>query len=106
MNQAWVGRGSPVPNSAVPVLPATWPGRPASAAVPWVTTWRIRARRVAATLASSGSGDLAGSAAPESLEPDPSDPPDVVGPPDAAEPPESPGPDPPGAAASPVTSVG
>src|SRR5512132_2257663 len=79
MNQAWVGRGSPVPNSAVPVLPATLPGRLASAAVPWVTTWRIRARRVAATLGSSGSGDLAGAGPPESLGPDSSDPPDAAG---------------------------
>ena len=31
MNQAWVGGGSPPPYSAVPLLPATYPGRPASA---------------------------------------------------------------------------
>src|SRR4029453_1943605 len=54
MNQAWVGRESPVPNSAVPVLPATPSGRPASAAVPWVTTWRIRVRRVPAAAACGG----------------------------------------------------
>src|SRR6266498_416338 len=56
MNQAWVGGLSPVPNSAVPVLPATPSGSPALAAVPEVTTWRIRSRRVSATPGSSGRG--------------------------------------------------
>src|SRR5205814_4428326 len=34
MNQAWVGGGLPLPNSAVPVLPAMPGGSPAPAAVP------------------------------------------------------------------------
>src|SRR6266516_4878023 len=54
MNQAWVGAGSVWPNSAVPVLPQTTPGKWTLAAVPSVTTERMRVRRVAIMLWSSG----------------------------------------------------
>src|ERR671910_553756 len=55
MNQAWVGGGLPPPYSAVPLLPCTSPGTPASAVpVPSVTTARVRSRRVPSSPVSSG----------------------------------------------------
>ena len=62
MNQAWVGSGLPLPNSAVPVLPLTGPGSFAGAAVPWVTTARMRPRSAPAARGSSGRGAGAGAA--------------------------------------------
>src|SRR4029453_2024166 len=51
MNQAWVGGGLPLPNSAVPVLPAVPDGRPAPAAVPPdCTTLAMKDCKVATTL--------------------------------------------------------
>jgi hypothetical protein len=50
MNQACVGSGSPLPNSAVPVLPKiSWPGTFARVPLPPVTTPRISPRSVSRT---------------------------------------------------------
>src|SRR5438552_13816350 len=55
MNQAWVGGGLPLPNSAVPVLPNESDGSPAPAAVPPdCTTLAMNERKVTTTFGSSG----------------------------------------------------
>ena len=57
MNQAWVAGGSALPNSAVPVLPATsWPATAADVPVPVRTTSRMRSARMATVAGSRATG--------------------------------------------------